>query len=261
MTVNLHQKYSLFERITGRSAGWVLGKFFAFIDKRLRSEAWFSQDAQTNYALEQLGIDLVIDVGANEGQFALNLRKIYQGEIISLEPVSKAFDKLNAVAAEDDNWRTYQIAAGNCQTKIDINISNKTNFSSLLRPSPYSEKRFGNDAITIAKETVEVRRLNDFLREIVNNIDKRRIFLKLDTQGYDLEAFLGASGLLDNIFMLQSEVSLIHLYENMPHWTVSINEYERSGFGILGLFPVTRDRKSGQIIEYDCLMTKTSTNL
>jgi FkbM family methyltransferase len=258
MSAHTSQPASLFERITGRSPSWISGKLFAFIDKRLRSEAWFSQDAQTHDAIERLGIDLVIDVGANEGQFARKLREIYRGEIISLEPVSWAFEKLEPLAHTVHGWRAYKVAAGSSQSQVDINVSNKTNFSSLLEPSAYSESRFGKDVATNIKEAISVRRLDEFLRQVVPDIGKRRIFLKLDTQGYDLEAFRGASGILDRIYILQSEVSLIHLYENMPHWTISINEYERSGFGVLGLFPVARDRNSGQIIEYDCLMTKAS---
>lgn len=256
MILPISKATSLFERITGRSPGWIRGKIFAFIDKQLRSEAWFSQDAQIHDAIDRLGIDLVIDVGANEGQFAINLRKTYKGKLISLEPVTNAFEKLSAAAHDDPNWRVYKIAAGSCQAELDINISNKTNFSSFLELSSYSDGRFGKDVSVNKTENVTVKRLDDFLKETLPDVSKRRIFLKLDTQGFDLEAFRGASGLMDNIFMLQSEISLIHLYKNMHHWTTSIIEYEQSGFGVLGLFPVACDRKNGQIIEYDCLMTK-----
>ena len=53
---------------------------------------------------------------------------------------------------------------------------------------------------------------------------------------------------------MQSEVSLIPIYEDMPHWTESIEMYEAAGFGVVGLYPVTRD--DGRVIEYDCLLKR-----
>ena len=74
------------------------------------------------------------------------------------------------------------------------------------------------------------------------------IFLKMDTQGYDKEAFAGMSSQIPNLFGLQSELSVVPLYEGMPHYTDT--EYEAAG-----LFVVNRDA-SGRVIEYDCLMAK-----
>jgi hypothetical protein len=53
---------------------------------------------------------------------------------------------------------------------------------------------------------------------------------------------------------LQSEVSLIPIYESMPHRTESIAAFEQAGFGIAGMFPV--NRAQGRVIEYDCVLTR-----
>jgi len=80
----------------------------------------------------------------------------------------------------------------------------------------------------------------------------------MDTQGYDLEVFRGASSIMKNLVALQSEVSQKPIYQGMPRWTESINEYEQSGFRLAGLFPVFRD--GFQYIESDCLMVKALQN-
>ncbi|MGO9527578.1 MAG: FkbM family methyltransferase [Verrucomicrobiia bacterium] len=96
------------------------------------------------------------------------------------------------------------------------------------------------------------RRLDDVLDEVAPDCHRKRIFLKMDTQGYDLKVFKGLGNKLDHIVAIQSEVSLIPIYENMPHRTDSISLYERAGFGVAGLFPVTLD--ACRVIEHDCLM-------
>jgi hypothetical protein len=77
----------------------------------------------------------------------------------------------------------------------------------------------------------------------------------MDTQGYDLQVFAGVGDALRSVVALQSEISAVPIYQGMPHLTESIARFEAAGFGIAGLFPVSRE-KSLRIIEYDCLMVK-----
>lgn len=248
----------LTDSFAGRSAKWFLRKILAFADSYVRPEAWFSHEAQLQEAIEQSEVDLVVDVGANLGQFSSKVRRYYRGEIISLEPVSSTFEQLVQTSSADPLWRACKVAAGSSDDWQQINVSGRSDFSSLRLPTRYSEYRFGSDAMTSDTERVRVRRLDALLPELVPDIRSRRIFLKLDTQGYDLEAFRGIQGLLPQLVVMQSEISLIHLYRDAPHWTSSIREYEEAGFGVYGMFPVTRDRSTGQVIEYDCLMTRQS---
>jgi hypothetical protein len=58
------------------------------------------------------------------------------------------------------------------------------------------------------------------------------------------------------VYAVQSELSLIPIYERMPHWTDTIEVYEQAGLQVVGMFPVNRDR--GRVIEYDCLLVKAA---
>ena len=238
--------------------GWEIERFgdrsFSLIDKKSKSDAWFSYVVQMQYIIEKWQIDLVLDVGANTGQFATGLRSFYSGEIHSFEPVASVFDKLSVAAAADPNWYAHKLALGHEESTQTINVSNLTVFSSMLKTNEYCEQRFGGKALGTKGEVVSVRRLDQLLPQLVPNVDRRRIFLKLDTQGYDNRVFKGLGGKLGCVFALQSEVSLIPVYENMPNWTESVSTYEKAGFGVVGMFPVTRD--SGRIIEYDCLFVR-----
>jgi len=227
---------------------------FAMIDKRHRMDATFSYRAQIRSVIERSGIDLVIDAGANEGQFARSLRSFYTGRILSFEPVTFAFDKLAAAASTDPEWHVYKLALGSQDSTQTINVSDRTLFSSLLKSNGYCAQRFGDRAKGKHEEMIRICRLDRLLEEIVPDIGNKRVFLKMDTQGYDLEVFKGLGNKLDRVTALQSEVSLISIYEGMPHWTDSISLYEQAGFGVVGMFPVNRD--SGRVIEYDCLLQK-----
>jgi FkbM family methyltransferase len=209
---------------------------------------------QRRRIFEDFSINLVLDVGANTGQFAQKLRASYKGELISFEPVSTAFDSLAKTTSYDSRWKSYKLALGSQNSTQRINVSDYTDFSSFLKTNEYCRSHFGAGSIRVAEEVVSVRRLDEVLEEVVQDFNNKRIFLKMDTQGYDLEVFKGLGNKLKYVVALQSEVSVIPIYKEMPHWTECISFYERAGFGVTGFFPVTID--SCRVIEFDCLMVR-----
>jgi FkbM family methyltransferase len=245
---------ALVERVVGRDIKKIAPGSVTFTDKRRRHEAWFCYDFLVQSLIEANHVDLVVDVGANEGQFAQRLRHAYKGDIISFEPVSKSFARLERAAAPDPRWSVHKMALGSANTTATIHVASSTKFSSLLTANEFSRQRFRRSTVD-AEELVSVKRLEDVLPSLVDETVPKRLFLKLDTQGYDLEVFKGLGTLADQVVAMQSEVSLIPIYEGTPHWTHSIATYEHAGFHVAGLFPVVRDA-AGRIIEYDCLMVR-----
>lgn len=217
-------------------------------------EAWYSYRSQLKAVLQRFKIDLLIDVGANEGQFVQSVRALYGGEVISFEPVSSVFAKLKSTAEFDPKWRVMNMALGESNSRQTIHVAEETVFSSLLPANQYCAERFGASSVGRREETITVRRLDEVLAELGPAYAGRRIFLKLDTQGYDLMVFRGLGERLADVQAMQSEVSLISIYEGMPHWTEGVAHYERAGFGVVGLFPVNRD--DGCVVEYDCLLQR-----
>jgi FkbM family methyltransferase len=228
---------------------------YACIPSGAIHEAWFNLDVQRQQLFRRLQVDLVIDVGANTGQFGTAIRRSYSGEILSFEPSSATFGRLEETTAADPLWRISRCALGQETGQLELKLSPHSVFNSFLAANDYCEERFGSGSRPVSSETVEVRRLDEVAPELVPAITERRIFVKLDTQGFDLQAFLGMKGILDSVVAFQSEVSVRALYEGAPGWLQSLGVYEAAGFKIAGLVPVVVDQ-SGYPIEYDCLMVR-----
>ena len=57
---------------------------------------------------------------------------------------------------------------------------------------------------------------------------------------------------------MQSEVSIVALYEGMPHFTEQLATYERAGFELSGMYPVIIDRPTLRTIEFDAVLVRAS---
>jgi FkbM family methyltransferase len=200
-------------------------------------------------------IDCVLDVGANAGQYGTFLRRIgFRGQIVSFEPVGSVYDRLERSARSDRKWTCYNVALGDRKQNKAINVYESSVFSSFLEATDYS-KGIWNSLKTRRMETVNVVRLDDMFQEIVTKTGCDNFFLKMDTQGYDINVFRGGTGSLPKIKALQSEVSLISVYENMPRTYDVLNEFHSKNYFISGMYPVNRD-DSLAVIEYDCVLVK-----
>ena len=206
--------------------------------------------------LNKYQIDSIIDVGANEGQFALSMRNLgFRGRIYSFEPVDAAFEKLISVSSLDDDWNAFNFALGAEPGDALINVSNFSSFSSILDVNEYALDRWEDSEVTHQQE-ISIRTLDNCASEGLVDCDSR-LLLKMDTQGYDLEVFKGALSVLPNVSCVLSELSLIPIYENMPSYSDSLTEYESHGFHVSGFYPITRN-KNLTLNEVDCVLVNTS---
>jgi FkbM family methyltransferase len=224
------------------------------IPEKKRRKAWFSYPSIIRSILEEYKVDLVLDVGANIGQFALGMRRFYKGPIISFEPVSHTFAALQKIVPDDKNWYKFNYALGDKSGEQQMNVYEMDQLSSMLETTEDTIKLFGDGVTRVVKELVQIRRFDDIVKEMPFDIHARKILLKMDTQGYDLEVFKGARSIWENIMVIHAEVYQRPIYDKAPPWTDSISEYTKAGFIFAGLFPVIRDglyyRSS------DCLMVR-----
>ena len=201
-------------------------------------------------SLEHFKIDLVLDVGANVGQFASLLRRDgYTGRIISFEPLSEAYAELQRSASLDTAWEiSPRCALGNSVGAAEINISGNSWSSSLL-PMLGAHEAAAPASVYTGKETVSIRTLDSVSPRYLAGAHAP--FLKIDTQGFEWSVLDGARETIPKLKGIMVELSLVPLYEGQHLWDAIIDRLEREGFTLWSLQPAFTDRVSGRILQLD----------
>jgi FkbM family methyltransferase len=203
---------------------------------------------------ERYAIDTVLDVGANTGQYRDFLRTEvgFQGVIHSFEPLSSLAPALRARSQTDPRWHVHAFALGDKEQVLELNVAASDVFSSFLAPSPELDSAFHQHTGLVRREPVRVRRLDDLLPEL-DIADVARVYLKVDTQGFDMDVLRGARALLRSIKALQFELPIRGVYDGAPHYLANLRQLNEWGFEISSLFPIVVDRNA-QAVELDCVM-------
>jgi FkbM family methyltransferase len=197
--------------------------------------------------------DFVVDVGANSGQWMSNLRENgYKGPALCVEPSKKIFKEL-IQNLDHTNTQFVNIAIGNFNGFANLNVaSNQGISSSLLEMDVFHKK--GNPNIKIThKEKVSVCKL----AKILDAIDAKSLYLKIDTQGYELEVLKSIKQInFKKIKGIELELNLVSSYKGakMMEEVISYLRKNRfhpirfeNGFGLNGI---------GQILQMDGIFIK-----
>lgn len=201
--------------------------------------------------LRDFSIDCYLDVGANSGQTGKELRTLgYRGRIISFEPQSSAYSQLETSAAGDEHWNTYRHGLGDRDETLTLNISG-LNASSSFRQLTQEAVQALPQLSYIETEQVVSKRLDNIIDSICQEDDC--IFLKIDTQGYEMQVLEGASGCLDRIKGLQIELSIVAQYQNEILIEDMIRLVRSYGFVPYWLLPGHRNYNTMQLYQVDMI--------
>jgi FkbM family methyltransferase len=186
--------------------------------------------------LKKLRVDLVIDVGAHEGEYGAELRTMgYGAQIVSFEPLQESFDRLADRARTDHRWRTVRSAIGPSPGLATMNVAANRGASSSFLPMLPEHVADAPGAQYIATEEVAVRRLDEACADAVRQT--RAAFLKADVQGYESQVLESASGIMPSVVGLQLEMSLVPLYSGAPTLMTVLELAQDMGFRLIGLEP------------------------
>ena len=209
-----------------------------------------SYKASLQALLAHHGIDLVLDVGANLGQYARMLRRGgYRGRIVSFEPLSTAHERLVKASAADSSWLIApRMAIGERDDEVEINIS-ANSVSSSLQGMLAAHHEAAPGARYVGTERVRLARLDSVAADYL--ADGARVFLKIDAQGYESQVLEGARELLPRVAGLQVELSFVPLYEGEPLFAEMMASLAGLGFELHGLFPAFTDVRTGRMMQAD----------
>lgn len=226
-------------------AGWVVHRF----------DPYAYPIYQLLQSLEYADVNLVFDIGANEGQFVRDLRWIgYTREIVSFEPLSTAHDRLLTAAKHDLLWKVHpRTAIGNFDGDIEINIAGNSVSSSVL-PMLDLHASSETDSSYVGIERVPIARLDSVISLYLD--DDSRYFIKIDTQGFEWAVLDGAVKSLRNARGLLCELSLEPLYKGQHPWREVIDRLEAEGFILWGILKGFTDKQNGRTLQVDGLFLR-----
>jgi len=237
------------------SARTILRNVFGLEVRRLKSISMPA--AQMVASLRNFDIDLVLDVGANKGQFATEIRECgYAGKIVSFEPLSHAHSELMRASAGDTGWEAYpRCALGDHEGEVEINIAGNSESSSIL-PMLELHRSTAPEAIYHGKETVSIKTLDAVAAQYLK--DARAPFLKIDTQGFEWQVLDGARQTLPHVKGIAVELSLVPLYEGQHLWREVIDRLEAEGFTFWSFKPAFVDLSQGRTLQVDGLFYRNN---
>jgi FkbM family methyltransferase len=198
---------------------------------------------------EHFGVTQVFDIGANEGQFGLELRRYgFHGRIVSCEPLSSAFGVLRREARGDPRWTVLQVGIGDRDGEARINIAANSASSSLLPMLPRLSSAAPH-ASFVGVEAIQVITLPTLLEGYGDST--AGTFVKLDVQGYESRILEAARAVLGNMTGVQLEMSLAQLYESEALFPEMLDFMGREGFVLMGVEPGLSDPVSGRLLQMD----------
>ena len=199
-------------------------------------------------------IHTVIDVGANQGQFAIAASKGYpQANIYSFEPLPETFLVLKKNVGEYDRIKSFNTALGSEQGVIDFYKNNHSHASSALPVSTFQKNQLPETSIT-QKIQVPVERLDRIADKLVLEAP---VLLKLDVQGFEKQVLEGSSGIINKIDFLVFEASFIQMYDGETLFN-ELHDYVQScGFELVAPVGALQNKK-GQFLQLDMLYRRSS---
>lgn len=201
--------------------------------------------------LQHFGITKILDVGANTGQYATELRKInFEGEIISFEPISSVFEILKKKLINDTKCSFKNFALGDKNETKTINIAKNLASSSFFSRTKYFEE-IANYTEYVSEEKVEIKVLDSIFDTLCNANDV--VFLKLDTQGYEKNILSGATASLKKIKGIQIELALKPTYNEQPNFKEIFKIIEDAGFTLYSIEEGFEDENTGRLLEIDAV--------
>lgn len=166
--------------------------------------------------IEKGACTVVIDGGANSGQWSMRLRKFYPNITIwSFEPLKKPFEQLLVNSRHDINWKVRNEGLGEFEEVVLMHVSSNEGMSSSSKQPTSHLVEFGTVSFDLNESTRMVR------LDSIAELHGESIYFKLDVQGSEWQAILGSSGLQESIVAIEVETSFTSMYEgDLTHYQI-----------------------------------------
>lgn len=180
-------------------------------------------------------VDVVIDIGANRGQFSLIAHNILRpSNLILFEPIPNLLDSFLSFVTKRDssvNIKHHQLALSDSSEEGVLNVTSKSDCSSMLLPTALGINYSKQSSTVVDKMQVRVCRLDDILTVVNNTLSSTTVLIKIDVQGLELNVLKGAQKFISDIAShVIIEVADVNHYQLQCSPDSIINEMSKYGF-------------------------------
>ncbi len=230
-------------------------KLFWIIKKLLNRAGYDITKYHPSYdiLLQKYDFKTVLDIGANDGQFATDIHKrLPKAQIYSFEPLKESFAKLSENMSEVKNFKAFNFALGEQSGTMEISRSAFSPSSSLRKMASLHKEIYPKSAMSV-KEEITIKRLDDVLSGIKF---EKPLLIKIDVQGYEDKVILGALKTLPLATMIVTETSFVTLYEGQPLFGDIHDLLRPLGFSYHGSKERHWNPKTGEVLYEDSIFLK-----
>ncbi len=215
----------------------------------------FRPDAEKDFGwLRNHRIASVLDVGANEGQFASEIIRIFpDAQVYCFEPLREAYERLVSRFGKSQNFTFFNVAVGDITGEMPIHKNEFSPASSLLGMQPMHVTAFPYTK----HETVDsarVERLDNLLKSL--QIEPP-VLLKVDVQGYEARVLRGANKTVANASVILVECNFQEMYEGQSKFEEIYEYLIQRDFVFKGCFDTLKDPRDGLVLQGDLIFVKT----
>lgn len=190
---------------------------------------------------------VIVECGAAVGAMIdLYLKQYSAPKIFAFEPQPQFVKLMKEKFKGQKNVKIHQMAVGNKNKEITFNILNRPTASSVILPTVINKKYHGEQAEISKKIKVKQVKLDDIIRS--KNVD----LIKLDLQGYEMEALKGARDLLKRTKILTTEVEFVEEYKGQSLFSDIDNFMRENGFYLYNLYELYT-QNDGQLTAGDAV--------
>ncbi len=191
--------------------------------------------------LQDFNINTILDIGANVGQFILDIRKFFpEATVYSFEPLKDVYEELNRNSLIDSNWIPYNVALGDFNGLVKINRNTIATDSSLLPMTEFYIERYFFKTKKWEEEVI-IRRLDDLNLKLVSEL-----MIKMDVEGFEGKVIEGGEATFKKAKVIFTEVTFQkERYEGQILFDNLYGILKELGFKCYGFYSVRYDTKSG----------------
>lgn len=249
------------------ATGQLHARGMPFVPKKLLKLSPFNRELYNSFLTEAAHWDLgpkplILDVGANNGDFALAFQTVYPDAALHLfEPLVRHLDRLKHMKDTGGfPWTIHPYALGSRSEELTIEVpAGFEDASSLLGFSKEYLLRNPQSSQT-ESQPCQVRPLDELLDATQNSpvID----LLKIDVEGFEFAVLEGAALTLPRVRNVVVEVSLLrHSEESDCPIARMVTTMDRAGLSLFRMQPTLFDtNREGKPLEYDLYFRNAKTN-